>query len=321
MSQADRHGEALLGIHLAQTGGQVKGSPPSDEELALLMDGVLDDERRAEVLSHLAHRPERYRQWLNLAAMDDAEHAAQAGLLQVLAKGINNWLVDWRYAAGGLGAFAAVLLLVNQMALQPTEETAIGALPAAEDALMLRDAPPSAPAPEAQRRARLEAEQQRRETLTLEQSREPQARASAKLAMPAVIAERCIALPHPETAAPGTLCALGFDNDRQNLQWLAGSGERRNLAQLPSRPLQLRASENRQWIALQTVSTIYVQSAAALFAGDSEPKTLPFTAATARLHWEGNELVISVLQALGDSDDDLQYRYLPEAGELRLPRE
>lgn len=320
MSQADRHGEALLGIHLAQTGGQVKGSPPSDEELVLLMDGALDGERRAEVLSHLAHRPERYRQWLNLAAMDDAEQAAQPGLLQVLTRGLNNWLVDWRYAAGGLGAFAAVLLLVNQMALPPAEETAMGALPAAQDALRLRDTPPaSAPAPES--RAQLEAEQQRRETLTLQQSREPQDRVSAKRVIPAVIAERCIALPHPETAVLGTLCALGFDNDRQTLQWLASTGERQNLAQWPSRPLQLRASENRQWIALQTTSTIYVQSAAALFAGDSEPKPLPFTAAIARLHWEGDELVISVLQALGDSDDDLQYRYQPETGELQLPQE
>ena len=320
MSKAERHGEALLGIHLAQSGGQVKGSPPSDEELALLMDGALADERRAEVLSHLAHRPERYRQWLSLAAMDDAGQAAQPGLLKILARGIDNWLVDWRYAAGGIGALAAVLLVVNQMALPPVEETAVGALPAAEDVLMLREAPPPS-APEAETRARLEAGQQRRQTLTLEKSREAQARESAKQPMPEVIAERCIALPHPRTGTPGTLCALGFDNDRQTLQWLASTGDRRNLAQLPSRPLQLRASANQQWFALQTPSTIYVQSAAALFAGDSEPRSLPFTAATARPHWEGNELVISVLQALGDSDDDLRYRYLPETGELQLPQE
>ena len=131
MSKADQHSEALLGINLAQHGRVAKGSPPSDEELALLMEGGLSDERRAEVLSHLAARPDRYRQWLEFVEMA-AKPAAETSLLAVLNRGLNNWLIDWRYA---LGSFAVLGLTL--FVFQATQQNPPSSKPTMEEYLSL----------------------------------------------------------------------------------------------------------------------------------------------------------------------------------------
>ena len=44
----------------------LQGATPDDEDLAALLDNFLDPQRRAEVISHLAHDPALYRRWHRL---------------------------------------------------------------------------------------------------------------------------------------------------------------------------------------------------------------------------------------------------------------
>lgn len=320
MSKADRHSEALLGIHLAKPQGRVAGSPPSDEELVLLMDGQLGEPRRSEVLSHLTHRPERYRQWLSLADMDADEQASQAGLLSVLGNAVNNWLIDWRYAAGGIGTLAALVLLVNQMALPPAEQLAgiqpstdtYAQVPETEDESKAYSA--MAPKPEADAASR---QQSLKMEMAEERSRSTENLTAAKrLASPA----RCLSALEPATRQAGVLCTVRTDKDTHELRWSAeNSNQALPLITLPQWPLQLLISENNQWLAVQSHEAIYVIDLPRAFAGETSQSQLPFTAGIARMRWSDNELLISVMQALGDSDDDLIYRYQPETGEINPP--
>lgn len=324
MSRADRHSEALLGIHLAKGKGhgqaRAQGSPPSDEELVLLMDGQLSEERRTEVLSHLAQRPERYRQWLSLADMDADEQASQAGLFSILSRGLNNWLIDWRYAAGGLGAMAAVLLLVNQMALPPSEQLST-ADSASEDyahAPMLEETPFAAPTQPLAESARQQ--QNLRMEMAEERASGMQEQMAAKRPARAPLRTHCLPTLAPTSEQSGTLCAVQMESGDHELRWIAAeANDALPLISLPQRPLQLLISANRLWLAVQSNDAIYVFDLPAAFAGESSHSQLPFTAGTARMRWDGNELLISVMQALGDSDDDLVYRYQPETGEITPP--
>ncbi len=301
MSKADQHSEALLGINLAQHGRAVTGSPPSDEELALLMEGGLSEERRAEVLSHLAARPERYRQWLELVEMA-AQPAAETSLLAILNRGLNNWLIDWRYALGSFAVIGLTLFVFqttqqNPPLSKPAREEYAGAPAPAEADLAT---PLSAPETTAKRQA---AEQQ-------------EAMASSKSI--ATSAKVCAPLMHPDSAQPGLLCSVAGSSGKSRLMWQArGEAMPHPLGSVHENALQLRVSQAQNWVALQTAQAIYVQAIADLFGENRNRAQLPFNSATATLAWEGEILVISVMQALGDSDDDLKYRYLPESGELQ----
>ena len=320
MSKADRHSEAMLGIHLAKGRGRAEGSPPSDEELALLIDGQLEESRRLEVLSHLAHRPERYRQWLSLADMEADEQASHAGLLAVLTRGINNWLVDWRYAAGGLGAMAAIVLLVNQMALPPAEygassESAAYSPSTNSDEDTPQFVMPAKPAADGASR-----QQELKMEMAEERSFSSQAPVAAKRLASPPVQTQCLQALEPATGQAGTLCAVRTGNDTHELRWTAAnSGEALPLTNLPDWPLQLLISQDNLRLAVQVNEAIYVYDLPEAFRGETSRSQLPFTAGTSRMRWHNNELLISVMQALGDSDDDLVYRYNPETGEIQPP--
>lgn len=303
MNKADQHSEALLGINLAQHERAAKGSPPSDEELALLMEGGLSNERRAEVLSHLAARPDRYRQWLEFVEMA-AQPAAETSLLAILNRGLNNWLIDWRYALGSFAVLGLTLFIFQSTQQSPQspaplrEEFVVSSAPAEADI-----AAPPAPEQAAKRQA---GEQQ--ETMTDSKSL-------------AATAKVCAPLLHPDSAQPGLLCSIAGSSGKSRLMWQArGETLRHALGNVHEKALQLRASPAQNWVALQTAQAIYVQATTDLFGENRNRAQLPFNSATATLAWEGEILVISVMQALGDSDDDLKYRYLPETGELQPKR-
>ncbi len=341
MSKADRHSEALLGIHLAKNRGRPQGSPPSDEELALMIDGLLSEERRLEILSHLASRPERYRQWLSLADMDADEQESQAGLLSILTKGINNWLIDWRYAAGGVGAMAAVLLLVNQMAVPPMERAdpsaesyalspekdglkpqrlseELARAPASGSASGIGKAEPS-PLAQAKPNVAALAEQELADrTMAEESSHSSQRLMAAKKSQSSLAPLHCISVSNLATTQIGLLCAVRIDNERYELRWTAaGKSESLPLIELNAKPLAIRASDDQRWLAVQSIEAIDVFRLENAFKAEISRTQLPFAAETARIRWEENELLISVMQALGDSDDDLLYRYQPETGEIQ----
>jgi hypothetical protein len=323
VSKADSHSEGLLGIHLSTTQGRAQGSPPSDEELALLMDAQLSKERRSEVLSHLAHRPERYRQWLSLADMDADEQESHASLLNILSKAINNWLIDWRYAAGGVAAMAAFLLVVNQMStsgpqkIAELEQIASGYAAApkrADEAITAQSLMAAKPSVDATGR------QQNLEREMAGERSGIGGVASAKRLAATPLKANCLAAINPLTDQPGALCAAQTADDAYELRWTStNSSEALPLIALPQWPLQLLVSKNNRWLATQRPEAIDVFELPAAFTGNNRRSQLAFTAETARMRWDGNTLLISVLQALGDSDDDLVYRYQPETGDMQAP--
>ncbi|MCG8439506.1 MAG: hypothetical protein MI751_15585, partial [Pseudomonadales bacterium] len=66
-TSSKRQGEYLSRIALALSERPtLQGTPPDDEDLAALLDNLLDPQRRAEVISHLAHDPALYRRWHRL---------------------------------------------------------------------------------------------------------------------------------------------------------------------------------------------------------------------------------------------------------------
>lgn len=317
MSQRERHSEALLGIQLAEAERLGKGSPPSDEELALLLEGQLDSARRAEVLSHLAARPERYRQWLDLAELDATAQAQQPSGWAILTHGINNWLIDWRYAVGGIGAMAGVLLLVNQMAAPPLQT------PQPVSSIVLSDAynnsaeeaeaaPPPAAPQSATDQAGQQAERKLAERLALERSRE--LRAQSKMAAPEEISRRCAGLMHD--SKKGQLCAVSLANGISELRWQIEDGIH-TLDSVHEGVMQLEVSASHTWVALQTPSAIYVQATSDLLGDNQNRIQLPFGGATSTIRWKSETLTISVMQALGDSDEDATYHYHPASGELK----
>ncbi|MBB3048782.1 hypothetical protein FHR99_003056 [Litorivivens lipolytica] len=304
MSKADRHSEAILGIHLAQHGRSASGSPPSDEELALLMEGGLGAQRRTEVLSHLAARPDRYRQWQTMVEMA-AQPAANPSLLAILTRGLNNWLIDWRYAFGSM-AVIGLTLFIYQQVHQPSLEN----LQEAETAATADYAQEFAAAPAADEEQTFLQERQLQEE-------KRQAQKAAPKSQPAM-ALVCAPLMHPQSNEAGRLCSVAGSDGRSTLVWQAKDASGRHLlGNVHENVLQLKISSSQRWFALQTAQAIYVQSIDDLFADNSQRTQLPFNSATATLAWQGDILVISVLQALGDSDDDLKYRFDPASGELQ----
>ena len=312
MSKADRHSEAILGIQLAQHPRQRRGAPPRDEELAQLTEGTLTPERRSEVRSHLSSNPALYRQWQDLSAMVDTPEAQpNSSLLATLTHGLNNWLIDWRYAMGGLATLVVVTVLFGQLAPapQPTNEAAplndFADAAAGTEERALQASPP----------ASQKAERELASRMAMDHADELQA--SAKIAAPAELSRRCISLPHPISSRAGVLCSIALENGVSELRWQAReTAEIVVLDDLYAPALELKTSADQQWLALQTAQAIHVQQLKNLFGDNTERAQLPFNAGTATMRWDGNSLVISVLQALGDSDDDQKYRYRPDSGEL-----
>ncbi|WP_372750350.1 hypothetical protein [Litorivivens sp.] len=319
MSKADRHSEAILGIQLAEPRRKATGSPPSDEELAQLREGSLTNERREEVLSHLTTQPERYRQWLDLAAMAETPESSSGSLLTILSRGLNNWLIDWRYAAGGLASMAAIALLLGQLQTPPSDDSDYLAESTLSDMAGASGAPeqeihtaaPAAPASQ-------KAERELASRMAMDRTEELQT--AAKMAPPTELSRRCIALPHPISKRTGTLCAVALNTGVSSLRWQSSNtADVLELDDLHEAVLELKVSADQQWLALQTAQAVHVQQLKNLFGDNTERAQLPFNAGTATLRWDENVLIVSVLQALGDSDDDQKYRYLPETGELIKP--
>lgn len=92
---------AVMALHLARASGPAVGPPPSDEELAALLEQRLDANRHAQVLSHLLADEVLYARWFALresvawlgepaathspqAATPVPEHRGLAGLLRAL---------------------------------------------------------------------------------------------------------------------------------------------------------------------------------------------------------------------------------------------
>lgn len=317
MSEADRHGEAILGIQLAQHPRQGLGAPPNDEELAQLTEGTLTPQRRSEVLSHLASNPTLYRQWQDVSAMAETPQTQPTSLLATLTHGLNNWLIDWRYAVGGLATLAVVTVLFGQLTPTPQPPPAetgqfddFAAAPA-ESMTSSEASAPQGSAPASQK-----AERELSSRMAMEHAEELQA--SASIAPPVELSRRCISLPHPISRRAGLLCAVALENGVSELRWQArDTAEVVRLDDLYAPVLELKTSADGQWLALQTTQAINVQQLKNLFGDNTERAQLPFNASTATLRWDKNSLIISVLQALGDSDDDQTYHYHPETGELK----
>ncbi len=75
---------ASLALQIDSSKRNVKGNPPSNVEIAALLDQRLKDPRRAEVISYLANDPKFYKQWLTLveATQEGFQQSAQQGSQQ-----------------------------------------------------------------------------------------------------------------------------------------------------------------------------------------------------------------------------------------------
>ncbi len=284
------HGTALLGLHLAQASALPQGDPPSDEELAMLVEGSLPRQRRQQVLSHLLSTPERYRQWLDLAAMTDKPTVKGRSALQILLNGIDNWVGNWRYAAGAIGAVAATALVAIYSGILPPlapvepqwERATLRDAPASEEAApaameemlsqeVRRRQPPLAQAPEnfatAEPSATADtaaAAPTEREALALQapaqDAKELKAAAKAAPASASPDAE-----PHCsnsglllESQRRGRFCLLARRDGvqyRGRWQWQPQQGESRALRDevISGLPGALKLSPNGRWLAYRLV--------------------------------------------------------------------
>ncbi|MAX56884.1 MAG: hypothetical protein CL537_15455 [Alcanivoracaceae bacterium] len=115
-TSSKRQGEYLSRIALALSERPtLQGTPPDDEDMAALLDNLLDPQRRAEVISHLAHDPALYRRWHRLLNDQDlwVEHNNALNLSSAARKPRR-----WWQPAGGLTA-AAAALFAGWLALKP----------------------------------------------------------------------------------------------------------------------------------------------------------------------------------------------------------
>lgn len=109
---------ALLGLDLPRDQGGPVGARPDTEDLAALLDGRLDDTRRARVISHLVHDDALYEEWQLLAAHADLLPDAQASG-ESAAPEPAPWWRRWRgwrpaLAAAGVAAALTVVVLTRQ---------------------------------------------------------------------------------------------------------------------------------------------------------------------------------------------------------------
>jgi hypothetical protein len=106
---------ALLG--LMATEGEKVGACPSDETLAIFLEGKLTGKARQAMLAHLNHCPSCYYHWLEAASyLNELEPAAPrtrtAGALSHLWQRIQPWFTGWKMAIPATALAALVCLLV-----------------------------------------------------------------------------------------------------------------------------------------------------------------------------------------------------------------
>lgn len=131
----DNYGLAQIGI--AATEKEPQGAAPSDEELALFIEGKLSFERRQEVISHLNVNPLLYQQWMQLVELVSlASQTEQNSVDQKMADtSERNWferLKDWlgwkEYALAGSMAAVVMTVLIwpasNNEGLSPRMDVA-----------------------------------------------------------------------------------------------------------------------------------------------------------------------------------------------------
>ena len=134
---------ASLALQIDSSKRSVKGNPPSNVEIAALLDQRLKDPRRAEVISYLANDPKFYKQWLSLveatqegfqqSAQQSSQRSAQKSTLQnrssshlddqpamattPVIKRVGQWfktnLTVSTLSGTGFAAAAALVLMIN----------------------------------------------------------------------------------------------------------------------------------------------------------------------------------------------------------------
>lgn len=112
---------SLAHIGISVTEKEPQGDAPSEEELALFIEGKLSFDRRQEVISHLNVNPLLYQQWVQLVEFASLASESQHALLSEKAamtskRSIFDRLKDWlgwkEYAlAGSLAAVVMTVLL------------------------------------------------------------------------------------------------------------------------------------------------------------------------------------------------------------------
>lgn len=118
-TSSHRQDEYLSRIALALTQRPaLQGTPPDDEDLAALLDNMLNEERRSEVISHLAHDPDLYQRWQQLLANHDLwiAHKTDSNVTSIASAGTRRR--PWWQPAGGISA-AAAALFAGWLVLKP----------------------------------------------------------------------------------------------------------------------------------------------------------------------------------------------------------
>ncbi|MGB2247663.1 MAG: hypothetical protein ACPH3N_08330 [Alcanivorax sediminis] len=118
-TSSNRQDEYLSRIALAlATRPALQGAPPNDEDLAALLDNLLGESRRSEVISHLAHDPALYQRWQQLLNDQDLWLAdtTDNNVTSIASAGARRR--PWWQPAGGFTA-AAAALFAGWLVLKP----------------------------------------------------------------------------------------------------------------------------------------------------------------------------------------------------------
>lgn len=109
--------KAMLALALHQKQAPPLGAEPSDEELAILLEGGLDATRKAQILGHIAHDGQVYHRWMMLLENADAtdyfseiDQPAQHSSAQknVASESWLQRLFDWLSQPVGLSALGGL---------------------------------------------------------------------------------------------------------------------------------------------------------------------------------------------------------------------
>jgi len=142
-------------IALDAMGNPTQGDAPDWSELQAYREGGLSEQRRAEVLSHIANDPEVHQQWLDLS---EAEHFLANPQNQVseqttlsdkptLGERVRAWFTPAHTALAGVGAMAVAAIAIVPSLVQQTASSPDGqfGLSAERYAAIAAAAPTDAP--------------------------------------------------------------------------------------------------------------------------------------------------------------------------------